>query len=460
MKFKGTLVFGFLVVLVSGYAIYDYRNENKSFEEASDENRLFPGVGSDKIKSLNLKNRNGELQVDNNNGKWVMSKPIPDGVNRKKLEEFFSNFLILNIKEADTEGAVVDWAKYGLDKPAQQISIEFTDGKKSTLDFGTVRAFDESFYVRKDGGDRVFIADVSWFTTIDKNGQDLRNTTLFHPNGAEPNGFSVKIKGKKGYAFKIIDGKWTLDGQPKFQTDDSAITEFINKIRHLEGDRILADDKSPMNVRKHNLSPPKVDIAVTFEGELGQWALEISDEAAISSNMPAIYQLQAAKLAGLTPELSHFRNKFYPFSFDQGKARYIRILKKGDQFETRYSKINDVWELDIENPHLQVDPAKIDELLNDIRSLTATTYLGRASWSSKSLQENRIQLLDVLHRELFVLEFGGEHPAPDQKLYLAKTNMAEEVFAVSKEAIDKITAKNVMKDQAAEPGSAAKEDKK
>lgn len=453
MKFKGTFIFTILVALICGFAIYDYYQQGESKIKEAEQHRAFPDKNIEDVRTLSLKTSDGEIVLENKDGQWQLTKPVEDKVDAQALYGFVGNFLELPLKLTETEGAI-NWSQYGLDKPAQKFEVEFSDGKKRTLEFGTIRAFDDSFYVRRDGEEKLYIADVGWHDVIRKSANELRDKNLYPNTAGEPVAFTVKSKGQKTFTFTNIEGKWSLEGQPKFQVDDSAISEFINKIRHLKGDAIIADNKTPADLRKHGLQVPAFDLTVKFEGDDKPWNLQVSslmmdsktpsDRAAVvSSSMPAIYELQVAKAQGLKTEVNQFRNKFYPFSFDQGKVRYIRTLKKGEEHETRFAMINDKWELDIENPHLKVDATEIDNFMNEIRGLRVVKFLGRSKWNSKEVRENRIQLLDVLRQEHFVLEWGGEFSEDGQTYYLAKTNQADEVFSVLKSVIDEIANKKL-----------------
>jgi hypothetical protein len=472
MKFKGTWIFAIVVLLVAGYAYHDYQQNQAHEENKASENHAYKGQSSENIKTFLMHNKEGEFQLTNLNGHWSLTAPIKDGIDRQALEDFLSGLFAEDLKpfESDTPKDQLKPEQFGFDKPLAHIEMEFNDGKKSTLDFGSVRAYDESYYVRKDGGN-IVLGGAGWSAYLNKAANDLRNKDLY-PNGkGEVTSFAVKSKGVAPYKFTLNEGRWSLEKQPNFKVDDAAITEYLNRIHHLSADRIVSEEKSPGDLRKNALLPEQADTALTFTFEnapsasqadgkatIETWTLTIAptktDKTVIeSSSTKPIYEVSKAKLVGVSPDVSTFRNKIYPFQFDPAMAHQVRLVKESKQYEMRYTKLKGTWEIDVENPHEVLDPVKLEGLMESLRNLSATKYFGRGKWNDKAIKENRIQILDDSEREVFVIEWGSNYRENEQDFYLVKTNLADEVMSVPKTTLDEIDHRKLLKDEPAVPST-------
>lgn len=146
----GTWVAVLLLVALIGGAYYFNKNKKATADAevtATTEPAFIFGTDSS-ISSIEVKPTNGETVkvARNKDGIWALKLPFETEANQGLVEAAASQLTALKIiNSIDADPSI-----FGFDAPAYLITIEFVDGKTSTLEVGDATPTNSGYYVRVD----------------------------------------------------------------------------------------------------------------------------------------------------------------------------------------------------------------------------------------------------------------------------------------------------------------------
>lgn len=448
MKFKGTWLFSLIVIFIVGLAIIDYKKQEMTEKTQELQKQILPGFELNKYKTIEFANILGSFTLQKENGVWRMTAPVKDVVDSSELQSFTNGLAEQEASPLDLEGqATIDWKTYGLERPEATLKLTADDGAETTIQFGTERTVDESYYLRMNMANELKVGGRSLGGYLAKQANDLRGKDLYKGSG---DFVGLSILAKNGnLKFKKTTSQWQLESQPKLNISDSAISDYLNQLRHLKADSIVAEKGNKESQKKYDLLKPKLVIQLREpagdDKKAKEWLIKFSEPknndvyVFVGEDRP-IYKVQNPTLNSLSKDLNYFKDKIYPFSFDHINISGIRLKKYSDGAVKSYYKKQGAWIPEIEEPHSQFMSDKVDMFLNELRGLKVDSYLSGSEAKSALKTGGQFQALNALGETLYEFKWTNPHSVSGKDYYTGSSSKSEGNFLIEKSLVDKIEA--------------------
>jgi hypothetical protein len=464
MKISKTLLF---TVVVLGLVAYVYLVEIKKHgadEERKDKDSLIFNYTDDKVNHIDLKNATGMTQLEKKASHWFVTQPVEDAADDLEVQSFL-NFA-LHEKTLDTvvEAADINWATYGLDKPAQDLIMKTTDGASLEMRVGAVKTFDSNLYARLAEQAKVLTIKGTWSSELEKSSKSFRRSQLLanasatfqHLQiiGSKPEIEMQKIKGADGV------GTWAFAGASKdrksFKVSEDAISKFAESIKSLKASEFVSESKTPAGLKKYALSSPSLTIRLQSEASAKAdpvvWELKISAPKssadtnfyAVSSDTKGIVQVPKAQVDALRKTPEDFYDRSAPFQYQVSQAASVQVRTASTTFEVK--KQGSEWVSGDTASKQKVDQAKLEGLLNQLSQLQAQKFMPMSSAKGLSPAKNQILVYNEKAEPLLALKWGesfSEGPAKKtqadptpMRYYFVSTQKSDQALAVSAGAVD------------------------
>jgi hypothetical protein len=416
-SFKGTLFFSILVILVVGFAIYDYVGSEKRESAEASKDSIFAGLEFEDVNKVYFKGIAGEFEFEVKDQIWHLIKPLEDQGDMSALENFIKGVSARKVQKIEVQSPI-QWSNYGLDSPEAIISFTSKQGKEYKVELGRVRTFDDGFYLRRNNEDSLLAGDREWASDVHRVNTDFRDKDIYS-GSSEIKDFILRRGSEKIELIKN-EKKWVSKAHPQFELDQNAVDTLISVVRTLSADAIVAEDQSPSSKAKFNL------VSNTMSIQIGEWtslwsAVKNGDVYLFTSGAKPIYKVMDSKLLGLKKSISDLRSKSQAFALDIAAAKSIFLKRNADAKP-------------IEMPR---DANKVDEFILKVREMKAAKY-GR--FNSSHLSRNKLIIKDANGKSVFEFNWGGENASGPEKMIYARTSVLPDVFLISSadaEALEK-----------------------
>lgn len=439
--FRGTILFTFIVAAVVSFAIFEFKQSDKEQENKSTEGRIFGALRDQDIQVLNFIAEGRNYKLTHDQQIWRIDATFQDQADDDAVGDFLRNLLAQKVESVDPEGQAISWAKYGLDAPMATITVTTTSGQNLSVDVGSVRTFDQGFYLKNKNEEQLLVGAKSWETILAQDADRFRNRKI-NLDSADFNKITITQSNNGNKITTELhknEGQWVSVKHAELLLDPAAVQDYIISIRNLRAEGIAANDQESPSLAKYKLTNPNVSIELTsVEGKLfkilatqstnSEWVLTSS------SNKP-IYKISQPAFITLQKVEDDFRDKNFIFKYEDQKVSSLSIHKKDITLEM--IKNEQGWRFKEEQEKKPNDVA-IAKLLTELKELKALSFA--LPERSKLKFEYKISLKDKDDKLLFVLDYGGATKTPQgQEVYLAKTNLSLEPFTILKSAIDSLT---------------------
>jgi hypothetical protein len=444
--FKGTWLFGLIVVFAVGFMVYDYKSQQAKEQAEQLSRQLLPDYKFENLKAFSLLRPEQKYRIEKQDEVFVLVEPVKDGVALGELESHVTGLATQEVRAVDVEGTV-DWAQYGLETPVAVLSLTAKDGKETKISVGSVRSYDDGYYVRIDDQNKLLLASTSLSPYVSKTANELRVKELYK-GSADYLGLEILSKSGR-LKFLSNNGNWTLDGDKNFKISISAVNEYINVLRHMEADAIVAEAGDQASLQKYNLLRPELVVEIKNgkadapETWVAKFSAKKNDEVFVHvGNDRPIYKVQPRKLESLLKSKDDFRNREFPFGFDHLNLGSLELKRAAETQTTKLVKKDGKWteEDPAASAQKTVLSEKVDELLNDLRQLKVDTFLKGADARRKIKDPGHLVATNSKGEVVFAFQWGEERTPTGKSdaLYLARSSLFDENFLVNKNSVHRL----------------------
>ena len=455
--FKTTWIFAVVVATITGFAVYEF-NKGKAKEDAA-ANSFLEKVDIGAITAIRQNAQGVEFQLEKKEGEWRVIKPYEDLASDEMVDSFLRLIRDQKMEEVEKpEGEALNLERFGLQNPSQ---IVITQAAQPDITFhvGSVRTFDNGFYVRPNSEQNVFVGSSTWENILNKDPEDFRDKSLRLPSKD-----LIKIKlttkgeGQRlNYELHKKDGQWVVTYDEKIRIDQNQVTKLISDLRNLSAESAVVSNPGPKSEASPNLQSPDMSFALTYADDSRVEIKSKREKAGknktpeiflSSTTVPVIYKISEGSLNKINKSSEELRDKNYMFSAPLNEAATIEISKSSGSSLEKFEKKNDQWTY-AQNSNAKVDTAQLESFLSALGALKADDFLGQA----KSDLKNRVSVLNKEGAPLLEIKFDdGFKTAKGTESYKVRTSLSDEVVVVSKSALESVVNKKLL---AEEPKKAA-----
>ena len=178
-EFNGYGLRSFLVLLViaAGLGGFLYYDSKRGPADEKKQEKVFPGIASDKIERVTVKSAAGEqTTVEKQGNAWQVTQPAAAAADEAELSGITSNLASLEVQRVIDEQPA-DLKEYGLDPARIEVGFKFA-GKEQKLLLGQKTPTGADLYARTPDKPRVFLVSSYIEQTFNKSSFDLRDKTI------------------------------------------------------------------------------------------------------------------------------------------------------------------------------------------------------------------------------------------------------------------------------------------
>lgn len=474
--FRGTLIFTLIVLAVGIFTLQEFKKSKTEQEEKVTQDHIFRNFKSEEVVSWALSEKYVLKKSDSG---WKIFSPVEDDADNEAVNSFFRSVFTQTVESLDVAREDNN-KRYGFDVPLGVFEFSMLNGEKHKIILGSVLTYDKGYYIKKDNDETIWVGSSGWAPFVSKTYNDLRLKSIKFGEG-ELSKLRLKYKVEKDSAdleFKKVGANWQYESNAKMQIDGKVIEDLFRNLKDLKAEAILEDRTDTASIKKQNLTKANLTIeASLLEGAKNQdvkvsfYLPQTGDVSYMSTANTPIYSTSLSKAKEFIKNLDAFRDKTFLFNFDQNLAKKIEIKKFAEQktdknasgsssSDYKFEKLVTDWVLqnapdadagagatdntgDL-NKKKQASQPEVLSFLSELKSLKAETFNGDAK---KFKTVGEIFLYKEKNELLFSISYGGLHKGSNgSELYLAKTNLSNEIVGVSRSSIDVLTSKKLIED--------------
>jgi hypothetical protein len=335
--------------------------------------RLDPG----KVERVTTKSGEATLTLERKGDSWqVLDTPAsPFAADAQVSTSMQSLWANLRATRFDAYGPKVDWAKYGLDKPAVVATVAVKDGdpKEHTVELGKhVEGGDGPRYARVDKGQGVAVLGGPAAQALARSYLDYVNRSVLQFKADDVTHIERRM-GTETLELSRKDDAWQVVKPAENRADDKSLGEFAGRLADLRAVRVAA---FPANeLKAYGLDEPTAVVTVKLKGDAkpAEHVIKIGKPAeadgterfAVVDDGKAVVVLDAALSKRLVAAPITFRDKALARFADADKLR----LERGPR-QAVFARVEGSWKL-TEPTTADADNDEVDEFLNTLARLRA-----------------------------------------------------------------------------------------
>lgn len=168
------VVLAVIVAATAGVKVYQRQQDQKAAQKEENEKIYALKFEPDEITGISYEQEGTVLSFTRDGDNWKCDADETADIDADKMKTMLSS---LGTMTADSEiKAPEDVSQYGIDQqPAQQVTLQFSDGSEKTLTFGSTNEIVGGTYVQISGDANVYLVSSSYVnTTLNKGIDDLK----------------------------------------------------------------------------------------------------------------------------------------------------------------------------------------------------------------------------------------------------------------------------------------------
>ncbi len=250
MKYRSTIVYLVIVLLLGGLYTWDVRHE-KTEQDLEEASRTLFRLTSEDLERITLTRGDTSVVItriaeDRSDETWTITAPVATaaddyGVNR--VTSLLPHLKYTRVMKEDAE----DLSPFGLASPAFTLSWKTAD-RQGSLSVGEESPIDKGYYAKTGDEDRVVLIAASDKEVLDKHLYDLRDKRLFTLSSERVTRFVYERPSGAWTFARSGATTWTLEGNPELPLDHERISSAVRHLTWAEAasfEQEQADDLTP-----------------------------------------------------------------------------------------------------------------------------------------------------------------------------------------------------------------------
>lgn len=391
---KSTLAF---VLVLAGLGGYIYFVDAKRPAGGVEQKEKAFTVEADKLQELRV-TAGGETSVLRKaDGAWKMAEPVDTEADQSEVSSLTSNLATLEINRVVDENAT-DLAQYGLEKPAVEVAFKADGNVSGGIAIGDKTPTQSDIYAVRSGEKKVFLVSAFLENTLNKKPFDLRDKRILRFERDKVDGLDIS-QGPARIALARDGSVWTVKQPLQARADYGAIEGLLTRLSSAPMTKLV--ETSPKDLKPYGLVQPEVVLTIgtgSSKAELAIAKEQNGEVHAIDRTRNLVFTIDPTLATDLRKGVDDYRDKDL-FEFRPFNAARVKIARGTDtyDFEKVPAKDNapEKWQrLPAEASAkagvggaapVDVEGAKMDELLTKLTSLRAQSFSGSAD--STGLQQ-------------------------------------------------------------------------
>jgi hypothetical protein len=254
---RSTLIL-LLIAVIAGVAAYYFEYKpGKPRDEEPDKSRSAFSFSREEIAGITLVRGSETINFENQNGKWVITKPIAAASDDSALNSLVGDLVSARI-EREFAPAGNDLKQYGLAEPAVKLEVKLKNGQTHRVELGSKDPSEASAYARIDGAQNVALVASALLTSSDKSLNDLRDRSVLGATQYEL--ASVRVNNEAGsFELEKKESEWRIKSPVEGPADESAVSSMLSSLTGAKAAEIVSETAD--DLAKYGLDKSKLSIA-------------------------------------------------------------------------------------------------------------------------------------------------------------------------------------------------------
>jgi len=369
---KGVRSFLVLLVVAAALGGYLYYDSKREPGDGKKQEKVFPGLASDKIERVVVKSEAGEqTTIEKQGAAWQLTQPAAVPADEAELSGITSNLASLEVQRVVDEQPA-DLKEYGLNPPRVEVTFKFA-GKDQTLLIGQKTPTGADIYAKVPDKPRVFLVSSFLDSTFNKSTFDLRDKTILKIDREKVERMEIETPDRTVKVAKQ-GAEWRMSAPADARADFGAVEGIIGRLNTTPMKSITSPDAA--DLKEYGLDKPAATVRVTSGSAQAGLALGKSagDGVVYAKDLsrPMVFTIESALLDELKKPADDFRVKdlFDARSFNTTR---IEITRNGQTAAFEKEKGKDDWKQTAPAAKA-ADKAKVEALLTALGSARATSF--------------------------------------------------------------------------------------
>lgn len=259
MKYRSTLIYLVLAVLLVAFYFYETRKEETKKSAEAENSALF-SVKPDDVTSLILKSGDQEMRFEKTSGTWEILHPVRSGVDPFAFVRLLNRLTGLKSLGVIAESPG-DLSEFGLQQPEATLIFR-AGGRDNTLLIGHVSPIEKGYYVAKGGDGKVYFISGEDRKALDRPLIELRDKKLFTLKTDLVRRVILERHGER-WAIEKKEGRWIIEGFEDLKIDPEKVEVFVRPILWAEAQSFEKEEAE--DLKPYGLDAPQARISLSDE---------------------------------------------------------------------------------------------------------------------------------------------------------------------------------------------------
>jgi hypothetical protein len=421
---SSTWFFFLIVLLIVGYAGYDYWAEKRETERQV-EASLILNWKADQVAALEWVAGPEKMKLKRTVDGWFFESPLQEKADSEGVATFVEGLVLEKSSNVVKESEAVDWKVFGLDEPKARIRVTNNSGEAREFSISGKKNFTGDTYFRSGSENRVLLVSSSWQQKAEKKVLDFRDRRWARIAPADIEKISVE-KGKERFGLQKKENVWSVVSGESLKLDQNKVRKLLTDMSNNQ----VQDFSSRME------SKPLLQIQLSLkEGKTwtGQFALNKDNKHVLrvveSSMTTEISSSQADEIYKLS--VDSLRDRSEPFQVKAVDVKKIELTLEDKVWKLAMNK--DKWTVEAGSSGMSIDADKIKTALAKFSALEVGEFLSQPVTPLPSGQQ-KIVLQDGAGQVLLSLElrgpFGRKQNGLEKSVFFAKSQLVSYPFTM------------------------------
>lgn len=457
MKFNKTVAFGIITAMI-GFIIYYFEFIQKEQIQNEQQNSMFVIKSQPQdINFLQIQNNKSILTLQKNNQIWQIIEPIQD-----QADQVIMTDLIKNLSEQKTQNIEtatdVNLSEFGLEQPQVVYLWKSSTGQSEKIQISSQKNFEGQSFAKISDELKVRIVDPIWMAKAESSVTFFREKKLYRGDISKLNHIKIKSLNEE-FVLKKNEQKWIYPKSPEIELDQNKIRKMIKDFSEATIQNYISEgEASEKDLKIKGLLKPLSQIEFANVDEIWNVSLNLSetDKAlyGLTSKPSFLIQLdisQWEKFANANLDSLRDRKSLMTFSITDVQKFFAKIQNINYEFLNE----NQTWNLKSNLPeNNEFLPIESEKILNQIHDLEISEFV--APELAKNFDGKNMVILKSANDQLiFQLNWGPlvniKSNGLEKEVYLARTQLSKNIFAIDKNKIDDLNLNRVFKIKAPVP---------
>jgi hypothetical protein len=261
LRYRSTLIYFALAVLLLAFYFYETRKEEKKKNAEEEINALF-SVKPDDVTSLVLKSGDQEMRFEKKSGTWEILHPVRSSADAFALARLLNRLTGLKSLRVIAESPK-ELSEFGLHQP--EVTLAFRAGDQDhTLLIGHISPIEKGYYVAKGGDGKVYFVSGDDKRALDRPLIELRDKKLFTLKTDLVQHVILERKGVRWVLHKK-EGKWIFEGHEDLKLDPEKVEVFVRPTLWAEAQSFEKEETT--DLKPYGLDAPQARVRLSDENQ-------------------------------------------------------------------------------------------------------------------------------------------------------------------------------------------------